>query len=67
MQDDAHGNHLLIGFSKVAIHLLVNQEVRVTHTADLHATQHGAHNDLDVLVIDFHTLEAVDLLNLIHQ
>ena len=34
---------------------------------DAQLAQHLAHDDLDVLVVDVHTLRAVDLLDLVHQ
>ena len=33
----------------------------------LYTLKHLAHNDLDVLIVDTHALEAIDLLDLVHQ
>src|SRR6478609_2487284 len=46
---------------------LARQEVRVARVEDRDPTQHLAHDDLDVLVVDVHALGAVDLLDLVHQ
>jgi hypothetical protein len=45
----------------------IDKEVGVTHFTHLHPAQHLPHNDFDVLVVDLHALQAVDLLNLIHH
>ena len=47
--------------------LLVDEEVGVAHLGDAHAAQHLPHDRLDVLVVDLHALESVDLLHLVHQ
>ena len=46
---------------------LADHEVGVADLLDPHAPQHLAHDDLDVLVVDGHALQAVDLLHLVHQ
>src|SRR6476661_10874846 len=46
---------------------LAGQQVGVAGLDDRHATQHLAHDDLDVLVVDRHTLLAVHALDLVHQ
>src|SRR5580765_1209251 len=43
------------------------QQVGVTGLDDRDATQHLADDDLDVLVVDRHTLLDVDLLDLVHE
>src|SRR6266545_1326464 len=47
--------------------LLVREEVRVAHVDDPDAAEHLPDDRLDVLVIDLHALEPVDLLHLVHQ
>ena len=50
------------------LHVLADQEVGVADVVDhAHLAQHLADDDLDVLVVDLHALEAVDLLHLVHQ
>src|SRR5699024_6436671 len=43
------------------------QQVRVAGLDDGDATQHLPNNDLDVLVVDAHTLRTVDLLDLLDE
>ena len=47
--------------------LLVDQEVGVAHVGDAHPAQHLPDDGLDVLVVDLHALQPVDLLHLVHQ
>src|SRR5438105_3680558 len=49
------------------LHLLVDEEVGVAHLLDAHAAQHLPDDGLDVLVVDLHALEPVDLLHLVHH
>src|SRR5919204_191921 len=49
------------------LHLLVDEEVRVAHFLDAHAAQHLPDDGLDVLVVDLHALEPVDLLHFVHH
>src|SRR5690606_13276854 len=46
---------------------LTGQQVGVTGLQHVHALEHLPHDYLDVLVVDRHTLRAVDLLDLRHQ
>src|SRR5215470_9822554 len=46
---------------------LADHELGVADLLDAHAPQHLAHDDLDVLVVDGHALQAVDLLHLVDQ
>src|SRR5438132_1490705 len=55
-----HLEHLLL-------HLLVDEEVGVAHLLDAHAAEHLPDDGLDVLVVDLHTLQPVDLLHLVHH
>ena len=43
------------------------QQLGVARRVDAHLAQHLANDDLDVLVVDGHTLGPVDLLHLVHQ
>src|SRR5438067_7014693 len=46
---------------------LAHHELGVAHLFDAHATQHLADDDLDVLVVDRHALQPVDLLDFVDQ
>ena len=50
-----------------AVDLLAGQERRVARIEDLHLLQHLANDHLDVLVVDLHALQPVDVLDLVHQ
>ena len=43
------------------------EQLGVAAVGDLHLLQHLANDHLDVLVVDEHALEAVDLLDLVHE
>src|SRR3954449_11848463 len=43
------------------------QQLGVTGLEDVHPLEHLANDDLDVLVVNRHTLRAVDLLDLLNQ
>ena len=49
------------------VDLLADQEGRVAGIDDLDLLQHLADDHLDVLVVDLHALQFVDLLDLVHQ
>ena len=49
------------------VHLLLEKERRVAHVLNLHPTHHLPHDALDVLVVDVHALQPVNLLNRVHQ
>jgi hypothetical protein len=49
------------------VHHLVDQELRVPDLLDLHPAHHLPDHHLDVLVVDVDALQAVDLLDLVHQ
>jgi hypothetical protein len=49
------------------VHLLPDQEGRVARVENLHLLQHLADDDLDVLVVDLHALEPVDVLDLVDE
>src|SRR5690554_166115 len=45
--------------------LITLDEAGITNLCDLHLAQHLTQNRLDVLVVDLHTLQAVDVLDLV--
>ena len=56
----------VVGVEKFrAFDLLAQDVAAVARVGDLHAAQHLANDHLDVLVVDLHTLQTVDVLNLI--
>src|SRR5213592_3333379 len=64
----ALGEHALVLLLEAPLlHLVADQEVGVAHLLDAHAAEHLPHDHLDVLVVDTHALQAVDLLHLVHQ
>src|SRR5690606_25556406 len=50
-----------------AVDVLALEELAVAAIGDAHLLKHLAHDRADVLVIDLHALEAVDLLHLVEQ
>ena len=58
---------LVLLLEHVLLDLLVDEEVGVAHVDDADAAQHLPHDRLDVLVVDLHALESVDLLHLVDQ
>jgi len=48
------------------LHLIADQEVGVADLLDPHPAEHLPNDHLDVLVVDAHALQAVDLLHLVH-
>ena len=50
-----------------AVDLLADQEGRVARIGDLDLLQHLADDHLDVLVVDLHALQPVDVLDLVDQ
>ena len=51
----------------VLLDLLVDEEVRVADVLDANAAEHLTNDDLDVLVVDADALQAVNLLDLVHE
>ena len=49
------------------VDLVAPEEAGVARIGDLHLAQHLADDDLDVLVVDFDALEAVDLLHFVDE
>ena len=61
--DDAR----VLRLEHVLLDLLVDQEVGVADLLDAHAAQHLPDDDLDVLVVDADALQAVNLLDFVHE
>ena len=60
--------HLVGGIQELAaLDLLAHDEVGAARCGDDHATQHLANDHLDVLVVDLHALQSVDVLHLVHD
>ena len=49
------------------IHLIAPEQTGITGVLDANLTQHLGDDDLHVLIVDFHTLDAVDLLHLVDE
>ena len=47
--------------------MLVDEEAGVADVVDAHPAQHLTNDGLDVLVVDLHALETVDLLDFVDQ
>src|SRR5690606_28050951 len=47
--------------------LFTGDEVGVARINDIHTTKHLTHNHFNVLVVDLHTLQAIDVLNLVNH
>ena len=54
-------------FELGAVDLLAGEEGRLARVLDLDLLQHLADDHLDVLVVDAHALQPVDLLDLVDQ
>src|SRR6266446_3550513 len=50
-----------------SINLITPEQLGITRFGNFHLPQHLANDDLDVLIVDLNTLEAVNLLHLIDQ
>ena len=62
------GQHLgVLVLEPELVHNVPGDELGVTGGLDLHPPQHLPEDDLDVLVVDAHSLGPVDLLNLVNQ
>ena len=51
----------------LAVNLLIDQQSRAAGTAYFNFLQHLADDDFNMLVVDFHALQAIDILNLIDE
>src|ERR1700722_10517949 len=61
-------DHLIVLFAEAElVHLLFEEERGVANVFDLDPAHHLARDGFDVLVVDVHTLEAVDLLNCVDE
>ena len=49
------------------VDLLARQEVRLARIRDVDLLQHLPDDHLDVLVVDRHALQSIDLLDLVHE
>ena len=58
---------LVLVLEAESIDLLLEQEVGVADFLDLHPAQHLPDDDFDVLVVDVHALQAIDLLNFVDE
>ena len=58
---------LVLVLEDMLLHLLVHQEGRVTDLLHANAAEHLPHDHLDVLVVDENALQAVNLLDLVHE
>jgi hypothetical protein len=56
---------IVLGQQLGALHLLGLDELGVARLDDGHPAQHLANDHFDVLVVDLHTLQAVDVLNFV--
>ncbi len=62
------GQYLGVHFLEAeAIHQLARQQGTIAGRVHLHAAEHLANDDLDMLIVDIHTLRTVNLLYLFHQ
>ena len=61
-----HGFHVG-GLEACLVHEFARQQVGVAGVDDGHATGHLVHDDLDVLVVDIHTLGAVHGVHFLHD
>src|SRR4030095_4884247 len=60
--------HPLVGIEDLPlVGVLADQVVRVARVLDPHPPQHLPDDRLDVLVVDFHALQAVELPHLVDQ
>src|ERR1700722_2156511 len=61
-------DHLIVLFAEAElVHLLFEEERRVANVFDLDPAHHLPGDGFDVLVVDVHTLQAVDLLNRVDE
>src|SRR5690606_11446073 len=62
------GDHLLVRLPELrAVHVLALEVVRVARVRDPDLLEHLPDDHTDVLVVDLHALQAVDLLHLVQQ
>src|SRR5690554_32319 len=62
----ALGDHAIVFVQQFGtLDLLTGDEAGIARINDVHTTQHLTHDDFDVLVVDLHTLQPVDILNFV--
>mmetsp|Transcript_18412 Transcript_18412/g.29908 ORF Transcript_18412/g.29908 Transcript_18412/m.29908 type:complete len:628 (-) Transcript_18412:6693-8576(-) len=60
------GNRLFVGLIELLlVHMLALEQRGVARILDLPLLQHLTHDDLDVLVVDLHTLQAIHVLHFV--
>ncbi len=65
--DDLVAQALVLLLELQLVHVVPFEELRVARIDDAHLLHHLADDDLDVLVVDLHALDAVDFLDFVHQ
>ena len=60
-------NAFVFRFEIESIDLISPQQFRIAWIGDFHFPQHLAHDDLDVLVVNFDPLQAIDFLHFVDQ
>ena len=64
--DEELAEDCIVGIHEIPlVHELILEEISVSGIGDLDLAHHLADNNLEVLVVDLHTLETVDRLNLV--
>ena len=64
---DALGDVVVVFLEVEAVHDQPSQQAGVAWVGDFHFSQHPSDDDLDVFIVDFHTLRTVDLLDFVEQ
>src|SRR5438874_1908447 len=60
-------NSLVLVLEIEPIDLITPEQRRVAWISDLHLAQHLAHDDFDMLVVNFDTLESINFLHFVDQ
>src|SRR5262249_57128878 len=64
----APGDHAVVLFAEAElVHLLLEKERGIANVFDFDPAHHLTNDGLDVLVVDVYALQAVNLLNRVHQ
>ena len=58
---------LVFIFETPLLDLVTNQEIGIADIFNAHAAQHLAYDDFDMLVVDAHTLETINLLHFVDE
>src|SRR5690606_25012824 len=65
-RNTAFGDHAIVFVQQLgALHLFTGDEVGVTRVNDVHATQHLTDDHFNVLVVDLHALQTVNVLHFV--